>query len=124
MQAVYRHTTTAELTQAADRARVLIHKNARSIWSPTEPCPNLWFAEMCYASDYLDLTPAAAPRDVAYATYFAKAKELLDAGGGSATSTFARAIENRPVGMSLLGSLPSGDGRRLGGIRKVRWKPA
>ena len=39
MQAVYEHTVTAELTQAADRARVLIHPASTVYLLTNEPCP-------------------------------------------------------------------------------------
>ena len=56
MQAIYDHTVTAELTHAADRARVLIHRGATVYVVTNEPCPKLWFAELCFAGDFLDLS--------------------------------------------------------------------
>ncbi|MGH7171501.1 MAG: hypothetical protein ACRELG_14595, partial [Gemmataceae bacterium] len=79
MQAVYDHTVTAELTHAADRARVLTHRNAAVFLVTSEPCPRLWFAEKCYAGDLLDLSGAKrSDFQQNYAAYEAKSIELLD----------------------------------------------
>jgi hypothetical protein len=124
MQAVYEHTTTAELTQAADRARVLIHKNARVYLVTNEPCPSLWFAEMCYAADYLDLAPSGNARaEKAYATYLAKVKEMLDAGGRVGNIDVCKALGKAPGwGCRYWRRFYQEMGDALEGIRKVRWK--
>ena len=58
VQAVYEHTVTAELTHAADRARVLIHRKATLYLVTNEPCAKLWFAKKCFATD---LSKATVP---------------------------------------------------------------
>jgi hypothetical protein len=126
MRAVYEHTVTAELTQAADRARVLIHEGARVYLVTNEPCPRLWFVETCYAGDFLDLTGQQAPRsDCAknYAAYEAKAKELLDAGGRIGNADVCRALGKRPcAGLRYWQRFVELYGDALEGARKFRWK--
>ena len=124
MQAVYEHTVTAELTQAADRARVLIHANARVYLVTNEPCPKLWFSEMCYAGDYLDLAPSNNARSQkAYATYSAKAKELLDAGNRISNIDVCKAIQKPPGwGCRYWRRFFQEWQECLEGVRKVRWK--
>jgi hypothetical protein len=124
MQAVYEHTVTAELTHAADRARVLIHKHARVYLVTNEPCPILWFAELCLASDFLNLSEGQRARfEEACEVYEAKAKELLDLGMTICNADICRALERKP-----------GWGKRYGrrfftlnadaleGVKKFRWK--
>jgi hypothetical protein len=97
MQAIYDHTVTAELTHAADRARVLIHKEAVVYLVTNEPCPKLWFAEKCLAADYLDLS-GGARKDFRknFAAYEAKAMELLKAGKFVGNADVCRAFK-RPA---------------------------
>jgi hypothetical protein len=124
MQAVYDHTVTAELTHAADRARVLIHRDATVYLVTNEPCPRLWFAEMCFAGDFLDLS--RAPRsdfESAYQGYAAKAKELLDAGQAVGNADVCRAMGQRPCrGWRYWQRFLMDNGDALEGVRKVRWK--
>jgi hypothetical protein len=97
MQAVYDHTVTAELTHAADRARVLIHDEAVVYLVTNEPCPRLWFAEQCYAADCLDLADARrGDFREHYAAYEAKALELLNAGGRVGNADVCRALSKQP----------------------------
>jgi hypothetical protein len=99
MQAIYEHTVTAELTQAADRARVLIHQDARVYLVTNEPSARLWFAEMCYAGDLLDLS--GRPRsdfEENYAAYEKKEVELLNAGGCIGNADVCRAMGREKSG--------------------------
>ncbi len=67
--------------QAADRARVLIHRNAVVFLVTNEPCPRLWFAEKCYAGDLLDLSPVRRTDfEQNYAVFEGKTLELLNRG--------------------------------------------
>jgi hypothetical protein len=125
MQAVYEHTVTAELTQAADRARVLIHPQAIVYLVTNEPCPRLWFAEMCYAGDLLDLL--GRPRsdfEANYETYERKALELLNAGAWVCNADVCRALgkEDRGAGWRYWKAFRDHYGDALEGDRKVRWK--
>jgi hypothetical protein len=98
MRAIYDHTVTSELTHAADRARVLIHKEAVVYLVTNEPCPKLWFAEKCFAADYLDLS--GRPRkdfQNNFATYAAKALELLKAGKTIGNADVCRAFDKKPT---------------------------
>ena len=108
-----------------DRARVLIHKNARVYLVTNEPCPQLWFAEMCYAGDFLDLAPAAnVNREKAYAQYLAAAKKLLDAGGRIGNVDVCRTLGKRPGwGYRYWRRFYEEMHDALEGVRKVRWKP-
>lgn len=126
MQAVYEHTVTAELTHAADRARVLIHKQARVYLVTNEPCPKLWFAEKCLAGEFLDLSPAArADCEKAYRAYEAKARELLDAGGLVGNADVCRAFDRKNTwGHRYWSRFLKEFGDALVGDRKVRWKDA
>jgi hypothetical protein len=128
MQAVYDHTVTAELTHAADRARVLLHRDAVVYLLTNEPCPRLWFAEMCYASDLLDLSDDGGRADFRqnYAGYEAKAKELLDAGNSIGNADVCRALGRpRPGwGKRYWTRFLERFGDSLEGERKVRWKDA
>jgi hypothetical protein len=124
MQAVYEHTATAELTHAADRARVLIHESARVYLLTNELCPRLWFAEMAYAGELLDLTPG--PRSdfrQACERYMAKAKELLDRGQRIGNADVCRALSQKPGwGKRYWVSFLEQNKDALEGRRKVRWK--
>jgi hypothetical protein len=124
MQAVYDHTVTAELTHAADRARVLIHPGGRVYLVTNEPCPRLWFAEMCLARDYLDLS--GGPRaDFAKACeeYEAKAQELLNAGRPIGNADVCRALGRKDSwGLRYWHAFLGKYGDALEGSRKVRWK--
>lgn len=124
MQSVYDHTVTAELTHAADRARVLIHPGAVVYLLTNEPCPKLWFAEMCYADDLLDLTAAPQARtEAAYRNYEAKVRELLDAGHKVGNAEVCRALERKPGWGKRYWQLFLRTYRdALEGERKVRWK--
>src|SRR5208282_2477393 len=97
MQAVYEHTVTAELTHAADRARVLVHEDATVYLVTNEPCRRLWFAEMCLADEFLDLYPKRrADFEKAYQAYEAKARELLDGGQPIGNADVCRAMGREP----------------------------
>jgi hypothetical protein len=124
MQAIYDHTVTAELTHAADRARVLIHQDAVVYLLTNEPCPRLWFAEMCFAWEFLSLEHEHRS-DFArnYAVYAAKAKELLDAGGIVGNADVCRALARNPSsGKRYWQRFIDIHGDALEGERKVRWK--
>jgi hypothetical protein len=125
MQAIYEHTATAELTQAADRARVLIHQDARVYLVTNEPSARLWFAEMCYAGDLLDLS--GRPRsdfEETYAAYEKKEVELLNAGGCIGNADVCRAMgrEKSGAGWRYWQTFKERYGDALEGDRKVRWK--
>jgi hypothetical protein len=124
MQAVYDHTVTAELTHAADRARVLIHRDAVVYLVANEPCPQLWFVERCFAGDLLDLS--ASPRadfQLAYERYEAKARELLDHGRLIGNADVCRALDRKPGwGKRYWSALQRKYADVLEGERKVRWK--
>jgi hypothetical protein len=123
MQAVYEHTVTAELTQAADRARVLIHPEAMVYLLTNEPCPDLWFAEMCYADNLFDLTPRRSDYLANYAAYEAKARELLDAGKLIGNADVCRALGRTPEwGKRHWQDFRAAHKDRLDGKRKVRLK--
>jgi hypothetical protein len=126
MQGVYDHTVTAELTQAADRARVLIHPGARVYLVTNEPCPKLWFAEMCYAGDLLDLSATAKPRsDFAanFAAYEEAAVRLLDARTRIGNADVCRELGRKPcAGWRYWKHFMDKYGDALEGERKVRWK--
>jgi hypothetical protein len=93
MQAVYDHTVTAELTHAADRARLLNHRNAIVFLVTSEPCPRLWFAEKYCAGDLLDLSGAKrSDFEQNYATFEAKALELLNGGKAIGNADVCRAM--------------------------------
>jgi hypothetical protein len=124
MQAVYDHTVTAELTHAADRARVLIHQDAVVFLVTNEPCPKLWFSEMAFGADLLDL--AEQPRsdfERNSANYTAKAKELLDAGKMVGNADICRELGKNPCwGKRYWTSFRAANQDGLEGDRKVRWK--
>jgi hypothetical protein len=125
MQAVFEHTVTAELTQAADRARVLIHPQAVVYLATNEPCPHLWFAEMCYADELLDLSATGTRADfrLAYAAYSAKAAELLNEGKAIGNADVCRALGRKPGwGKRYWQQFLREMGDALEGERKVRWK--
>jgi hypothetical protein len=125
MQAVYDHTVTAELTQAADRARVLLHKDAMVYLVTNEPCPKLWFAEMCHADEYLDLSggPGRADFQRNYAAYRAAAKKLLDEGKAIGNADVCRALGHRNCrGWRYWKRFLDEFRDALEGERKVRWK--
>jgi hypothetical protein len=125
MQAVYDHTVTAELTHAADRARVLCHKNAVVYLVTNEPCPKLWFAELCLAEEYLDLSGGTRADFVKnYAAYEAKARELLDAGKTIGNADVCRALGHPKPGWGwrYWGRFLEVHKDALQGERKVRWK--
>lgn len=128
MQAIYDQTVTAELTHAADRARVLIHHGATVYLVTNEPCPKLWFAERCMATDYLDLAPsnegAQNRYEQAYQAYAAKTKELLDAGKIICNADVCRALERKPTwGHRYWRRFCKENGDAMEGERKKRWKP-
>lgn len=124
MQAVYDYTVVAELTHAADRARVLIHQDAVVYLVTNEPCPRLWFAELCFADDLLDLSPG--PRSdfrEACDVYEAKARELLDAGLAVGNADVCRALGRKPGwGWRYWQVFRERYADALEGVRKVRWK--
>jgi hypothetical protein len=124
MQAIYDHTVTAELTHAADRARVLIHKEAVVYLVTNEPCPKLWFAEKCLAADYLDLSGGMRSdfrRNAA--TYEAKAMELLDGGKAVGNADVCRALgKTNAWGWRYWHAFLEKYGDALEGERKFRWK--
>jgi hypothetical protein len=130
MQAIYNHTVTAELTHAVDRARVLIHQDATVYLVTNEPCPRLWFAEMCFANDLLDLSAdcpdGRADRfQAAYAKYAEKARQLLDArpSTGTGNADVCRALERRAGwGKRYWQKFIRQYGDSLEGARKKRWK--
>jgi hypothetical protein len=124
MQAVYQHTVTAELTHAADRARVLIHPQATVYLVTNEICPNLWFAEMCYAGDFLDLSPGKrADFEEGFNRYAHKAQELLDAGKVVGNADVCRALGRKPGwGKRYWQEFLARSGDALQGTRKFRWK--
>jgi hypothetical protein len=124
MQAIYDHTVTAELTHAADRARVLIHKEAVVYLVTNEPCPKLWFAEKCLAADYLDLS-GGARKDFRknFAAYEAKAMELLKAGKFVGNADVCRAFKRpAPWGWRYWRAFLEQYGDALEGERKFRLK--
>jgi hypothetical protein len=124
MQGVYDHTVTAELTQAADRARVLIHSQAVVYLVTNEPCPRLWFAEKCLAGDYLDLmTKPRADFQRAYERYVAKVKELLAGGKSAGNADVCRALGHKGTwGHRYWRRFVAENRDGLEGERKVRWK--
>jgi len=123
MQAVYAHKVTAELTHAADRARVLIHSSACVYLVTNEPCPRLPFVEMCYASDCFDLSAYRAHFDRAYATYKAKAVELLNAGKTIGNADVCRALDQKhPWGWRYWRRFRQEKEDALEGDRKVKWR--
>jgi hypothetical protein len=125
MQAVYNHTVTAELTQAADRARVLIHNDAIVYLVTNEPCPKLWFAEMCFAEDLLDLSGRGTRADFGrnYAAYEDKARELLEGDRPVGNANVCRALGRNPGwGKRYWNRFLEKYGDALEGERKVRWK--
>lgn len=124
MQAIYNHTVTAELTQAADRARVLIHQDAVVYLVTNEPCPQLWFAEMCYAWDLLESRPVARADFEQNSTAFEeKALELLNAGQTIGNADVCRALDRKPGwGKRYWTAFNSKYSDSLEGTRKVRWK--
>jgi hypothetical protein len=124
MQAVYDHTVTAELTHAADRARVLIHESATVYLVTNEPCPRLWFAEQCFAADCLDLTDERrADFQKNYTAYEAKAVELLNKGGLISNTDVCKAMDRKPsAGFRYWCAFKEKYRDALTGTRKVRWK--
>jgi|GEM_PF-6661011 len=126
MQAVYEHTVTAELTHAADRARVLIHEGAVVYLATNEPCPKLWFVEMCYAGDLLDFSATRrAHFEEAYKGYEAKARQLLNEGRLIGNADVCRALDRKPGwGKRYWHQFLRSHKDALEGERKVRWKEA
>jgi hypothetical protein len=125
MQAVYDHTVTAELTQAADRARLLLHRNATVYLVTNEPCPGLWFAEKCLADDFLDLSarPSRSDFQRAYEIYAEKASELLHRDLAVGNADICRALNRKPAwGKRYWQEFRDKMGDALEGERKVRWK--
>jgi hypothetical protein len=125
MQAVYEHTVTSELIHAADRARVLKHKDTVVYLVTNEPVPKLWFAELCYASDLLDLsTDKRQDFKTAYATYEAKTRELLDAGRCVCNADICRALgwEKPGRGKRYWQQFVKENDDVLEGERKRQWK--
>ena len=124
MAAVYAHTVTAELTHAADRARVLIHRDARVYLVTNEPCPRLWFAELCYAGDFLDLSNRGrADFEEASQMYATTAKALLDAGKTIGNTDVCQELGRKPTwGHRYWRRFFDDMKDALEGIRKVRWK--
>jgi hypothetical protein len=124
MTAVYNHTVTAELTHASDRARVLIHRDAIVYLVTNEPCPKFWFAEMCYASEYLDLSPGPrADFRAACDRYAAEAKKHLDAGKTIGNVDVCRAMGREPKwGSRYWREFLKVNADALEGDRKVKWK--
>jgi hypothetical protein len=125
MQAVYEHTVTAELTHAADRARVLVHQEAVVYLVTNEPGPRLWFSEMCFADELLDLSnnKRRADFEAAYGEYEAKARELLDAGKAIRNADVCRAMNKNPGGGKRYWQRFFDEHKdALEGRRKVRWK--
>ncbi len=123
MQAVYAHQVTAELTHAADRARVLIHPTTVYLVT-NEPCPKFWFAEMCYAEDILDLSPGPrADRRTNEAAFEDKARELLDAGGTICGADVCRALgKDDSWGKRHWRAFLAKFGDALQGKKKFSWK--
>jgi hypothetical protein len=123
MQAVYEHTVTAELTHAVDRARVL--NNAATVYLVTnEPCSKLWFAEMAFAADLLDLSdgPRADFRE-ACAAFRAKALELLNEGRIITGADVCRALGHAETwGKRYWSAFRKEFGDALEGMRKIKWK--
>jgi hypothetical protein len=123
MQAVYEHTVTAELTQAADRARVLIHQEAMVYLLTNEPCPALWFAEMALAEELFDLTARRGDYAANYAAYETKARELLYAGQTIGNTDVCRAMGLSPrTGERYWQDFRAANASWLTGKRKVRKK--
>lgn len=125
MQAVYAHSVTAELTHAADRARILIHRSACVYLVTNEPCPRLFpFVEMCHANECFDLSKNRAHFDRAYASYKAKVIELLDAGEWVGNADVCRALhQTNSWGWRYWRQFRQESEDALEGDRKVRWRP-
>lgn len=124
MQAIYDHTVTAELTHAADRARVLTQRNAAVYLVTNEPCPRLWFAEKCYATDLLDLSETKrADYAENYRTYEDKARELLNKGEAIGNADVCRALKKKNAwGWRYWQQFLARYEDALEGRRKMRWK--
>jgi hypothetical protein len=124
MQAVYDHTVTAELTHAADRARVLIHRNAMVFLITNEPCPKLWFAERCYAGDLLDLSGTKRIDFLQnYSVYEAKAVSLLNSGKAIRNADVCQALDKKNSwGWRYWQRFLEKNEDALEGRRKVKWK--
>jgi hypothetical protein len=125
MQAIYDHTVTSELIQAADRARILRHP-ATVYLVTNEVCPQLWNAEKCYAEDYLGISSGRGPDFEANNRRFeAMARELLDAGGVISCAAVCRALGRKETwGKRYWEEFRARFAGRLEGERKVRWKVA
>jgi hypothetical protein len=123
MQAVYNQKVTAELVQAVGRARPLNHEDAMVYLLSNEPCPDIWYAEMCYADELFEMNQRRGDYAANYAAYEAKAIELLNAGG-----TIGNADVCREAGMSIRTAqrywpdFRTAHKDRLEGKRKVKWK--
>ncbi len=124
MQAVYDHTVTAELTHAADRARVLTHRSALVYLVTNEPCPRLWFAEKCFAGDLLDLSGTRrSDHEARYKAYEDKALELLNRGETISNADVCKALGQRNYqGWRYWSRFHEKYEDALVGRRKVRWK--
>jgi hypothetical protein len=124
MQAVYDHTVTAELTHAADRARVLIHRNALVYLATNEPCPKLWFAEKCFADDLLDLSDVRrSDFEQNYAIFRDKAVELLNGGKTISSADVCKALgKSDRSGWRYWQRFLNSYEDALEGRRKFKWK--
>jgi hypothetical protein len=125
MQAIYRHTVTAELMHAVDRARVSIHRNAFVYLVTNEICPELWFAERCFAGEFLNMDDTKHRRDFeqAYQTYEQEVK-LLDSGGQRIGNIdICRSLNHKPGwGCRYWRQFRANHQDTLEGERKVKWK--
>jgi hypothetical protein len=126
MQAVYQNTVTAELTHAADRARVLIHKTATVYLVTNESCPKLWFSEKCLANDLLNLSGnRRSDFETAYKKYESEARELLDGGRLIGNADVCRGLNRKPGwGKRYWHQFMETNGDAVVGEKKVRWKDA
>jgi hypothetical protein len=124
MQAVYDHAVTSELTQAADRARVLIHPEARVYLVTNEPCPRLWFAELTFSFDYLDLSPGSrSDFEGNFAAYETAARALLDADRRIGNADVCRSMSKKPGwGKRYWQRLIEQYCDAMEGERKMRWR--
>jgi hypothetical protein len=122
MQAVYQATVTAELAQAADRARVLNHPEAVVYIVTNEPC-DLWFVEGTFADEFIAPAPKRSDFQERYTAYDAKAVELLDAGGRICNADVCRALGKEVKWGSRYWQLFTLVRKEmLEGEKKVQWK--
>ena len=104
---------------------MLVHKGATVYLVTNEPCPGLWFAEMCYAADLLDLSGGRRRADYEenYSAYCQKAQALLDAGQTIGNADVCRELGHKATwGHRYWGAFLRDFGDALEGERKVRWK--